>query len=67
MDIYNKQGSVEIVSVTNIIPKITEKNPAPAWKVQMLETGIFLVTLAFVIFFKGLKRYSSSNLMIARL
>ncbi len=46
VDIYNKQGSVEIVSVTNIIPKITEKNPAPAWKVQMLETGIFLVTLA---------------------
>lgn len=28
---------------------------------------IFLVSLAFVIFFKGLKKYSSSNLMIARI
>ena len=28
---------------------------------------IFLVTMAYIIFYKGLKRYSSSNLMVARI
>ena len=28
---------------------------------------IFAITLAFIVFFKGLKKYSSSNLMIARI
>lgn len=33
----------------------------------VLGTTIFLVSLAFIIFFKGLRKYSSTNLMIAKL
>lgn len=33
----------------------------------VLATTIFMVCLAFVIFYKGLKRYSSSNLMVAKI
>ena len=33
----------------------------------VLSTTILLIVIAFIVFYKGLKRYSSSNLMIARI
>ncbi len=55
------------VGITTFIPVhvITEFN-INLFIIVILVTVIF-ITLAFLIFFRGLKRYSSSNLMVARI
>ena len=55
------------VGVVNYIPvKLMSEFNVGLFLVVILVT-ILLVAMAFIIFFKGLKRYSSSNLLIARL
>lgn len=46
VDIYNKQGSVEIVSISPTAPKMIQKNPMAAWRHEVLQTAILLTTLA---------------------
>ena len=55
------------VGITNYIPIwVMTKFSLPLTLLVILVT-IFSVSLAFFMFYKGLKRYSSSNLMIARI
>ena len=55
------------VGIANYIPVkvIIEFNPLSF--VIVLGATIFMICLAFVVFYKGLKRYSSSNLMVAKI
>lgn len=46
VDIYNKQGSIEIVSISSIMPKTVQKNPMSAWRHEVLQGAIILTTLA---------------------
>ena len=55
------------VGIVNYLPvKVITKFNIHLFLVVIVVTILF-VSLAFVIFYKGLKRYSSSNLMIARI
>jgi len=55
------------VGIVNYIPvKILTKFNINLLLIVILVT-IIVITLAFIVFYKGLKRYSSSNLMIARI
>jgi len=55
------------VGIVNYIPvKIMTEFNINLFAIVILST-ILLTTLAFIIFYKGLKKYSSSNLMIAKI
>ena len=55
------------VGIVNYIPVMVLTEFNLGLMLIVIGVTILIITLAFIIFFKGLKRYSSSNLMIARI
>ena len=46
IDIYNKEGSVEIIVVNSGNPNLYEKHPMAQWKYELITGGMKLATLA---------------------
>ena len=55
------------VGFANYLPVKVISNFNPLITIAITLVTLFLITIAFLVFYKGLKRYSSSNLMIARI
>ena len=55
------------VGIVNYIPVKTIINFNPNFLIIILLSTVFIVFLAFKVFYTGLKKYSSSNLMIAKI
>ena len=55
------------VGIANYMPVDVMRNFNLSYLLIILGFTIFIVTIAFIVFYKGLKRYSSSNLMIAKI
>lgn len=55
------------VGFANYLPVKVISNFNPLITITITLVTLFLITIAFLVFYKGLKRYSSSNLMIARI
>lgn len=55
------------IGITTYIPVWVISNFSILWTLVVLGATIVLVLLAFFIFYKGLKKYSSSNLMMAKI
>ena len=55
------------VGIVNYIPVKTIINFNPKFLLIILLSTVFIVFLAFKVFYSGLKKYSSSNLMIAKI
>ena len=54
------------VGIVNYIPVIVLTRFSLELMLIVLLVTIFIIVLAFLVFYKGLKRYASSNLMVAR-